>query len=100
MARWKVSFDWNLREGKVRATFFAEVEVYAENEDEAVEKARSLLEKKLETMSPGVLAAYRLSPTLDAWIPGKYLMRQLEELRKRGIEPELTEEGKKILEGA
>ena len=84
MARWKVAFDWKT-DGKVRATFYAEVEVWAESEDEAVEKARTRLAEKLASMEPGVLDVYRLNPTLDAWIPGKCaLMHQLEELRRGG----------------
>lgn len=100
MSLWKVYFEKTVREKKVIGTLFVEVQVYAEDEEEAISRAKERVTRYFDVKGCTV-SAYLYRKTLDAWIPGRSVYRNwLEELKKRGIEPELTEEGKKLFEGA
>ena len=98
MALWKVYFEKTVREKKVTGTLFVEVQIYAEDEEEAISRAKERVAEYFDVEGCSV-TTYMYRKTLDAWVPGLSAhKRWLEELTRRGVELKLTEEGQKLIE--
>lgn len=98
MALWKVYFEKTVREKKVIGTLFVEAQVYAEDEEEAISRAKKRVAEYFEVEGCSI-TAYMYRKTLDVWVPGLSAhKRYLEELTRRGVELKLTGEGQKLIE--